>query len=111
MKALILAPVVLSLAVLGACKSEGSKGGDESAAKGDDSPALEMSSDSATCKKAMKCCVAVVKAEKGKAKIEDINLKCSGVALASSDDECSQFQKGYAMTFESKEQPVPAECK
>lgn len=42
---------------------------------------------------------------------ENVILSCSGVALAETDEECGQFKKGYAMTFESKEKPVPAECK
>ena len=90
------------------CKSD-TKGAGESG--GDEERGLMMSSDSAVCKKAMSCCVALVKSEKGKASPEDVNLKCSGVALADTDDMCTQFHKGYVMALESSDKAVPAECK
>ena len=49
--------------------------------------------------------------ETGGTKLEDINLKCSGVAMASTDDECKEFAKGYAYAFESKKKDVPDSCK
>lgn len=72
---------------------------------------LIMSSSSATCKAAMKCCEALVRDEKPSAGIEDLNLSCSGVALAKTDEACGQFQAGYVATFESRNKEVPADCK
>lgn len=72
---------------------------------------LEMKSNSAVCKKAMTCCELYVKVEKGASTPEDINLMCSGVALAATDAECDQFRQGYVATLESGGKTVPAECK
>ncbi|MBT8496208.1 MAG: hypothetical protein KJO07_24395 [Deltaproteobacteria bacterium] len=90
-----------------ACKGE-SKDGDSAKDEGS-SPGLEMSSDSAACKQAMDCCKEMVKVTEGKLTPENVNLKCSGVALAESDDDCNQFKKGYAAALEGKE--APAVCK
>ena len=79
--------------------------------KSETSEGLVMTSNSAACKKAMACCEQRVKIEKGSSKIEDINLMCSGVALASTDAECDQFRQGYVASFESAGKTVPAECK
>ena len=76
-----------------------------------DEPALEMTSSSAVCKKAMTCCERYVKVEKGASSLEDINLMCSGVALATTDAECDQFRQGYIATLEGGGKTVPAECK
>lgn len=91
--------LVATLALVG-CKS------DKRESRG-----LEMSSSSAACKKAMTCCELRVKAQKGTATIEDLNISCSGVALAKTDAECSQFRDGYAAVFTEKGLEVPAECK
>jgi len=72
---------------------------------------LEMTSHSATCTKAMQCCVEMVKLDKGKATPEDINLSCSGVALAKDDAGCQEFAKGYAAAISEKEKPLPTACK
>lgn len=79
--------------------------------KADEPAGLEMKSSSAVCKKAMTCCEQYVKIEKGASKLEDINLMCSGVALAATDAECEQFREGYVSTLESGGKPIPAECK
>lgn len=89
---------VAVLALVG-CKSESKSSG------------LEMTSSSAVCKKAMACCEQYVKIEKGGTKSEDINLMCSGVALAATDAECDQFRQGYVATLEAGSKTVPAECK
>ena len=91
--------IVAALALV-ACKSDKkSEGG------------LEMKSSSAACKKAMTCCEQYVKIEKGGTKAEDVNLMCSGVALAGTDAECDQFRQGYVATLEAGSKTVPAECK
>ncbi len=92
-------------------KSGASKSKSSASKKSEDKPGLHMKSDSAVCKKAMKCCEERVKVETGGSKPEDINLKCSGVAMASTDDECKQFAKGYAMGLEAGGKTVPASCK
>ena len=53
----------------------------------------------------------MVEAEKGKATPEDINLSCSGVGMADSDDICKEFKKGYAMALEASGKPLPDDCK
>ena len=77
----------------------------------DAGPSLDMTSDSAVCKKAMACCKERVKLETGGLKADDLNLKCSGVALADTDEACTQFMQGYAMSFTEKKAEVPAVCK
>ncbi|MEM9696021.1 MAG: hypothetical protein AAGA56_25990 [Myxococcota bacterium] len=91
----------------------GKKGDEKDDAKSGNEPSsrLAMSSESDVCKKAMKCCEERVKLETGGTKSEDINLKCSGVAMAKTDDECKQFAKGYAMSLEAGGKTVPASCK
>ncbi len=101
MKATMASVFLISLFALG-CKSDGK----------DDMPdGLLMSSESAACKQAMKCCEAMVRDEKPAAGIEDMNISCSGVALATTDDECGQFKAGYVAVFESREKALPADCK
>ena len=78
--------------------------------KGDE-PSLHMTNSSAKCKQAMACCEQRVKTDKGKVTADDLNLMCSGVALAKTDEECDQFRAGYVAAFESKSVPVPAACK
>jgi hypothetical protein len=71
---------------------------------------LLMSSETAACKQAMKCCEAMVKDEKPTAGIEDMNMSCSGVALATTDEECGQFKAGYVAVLESREKAISADC-
>lgn len=92
--------LVATLALVG-CKSDKPAGGS----------GLAMSSSSAACKKAMTCCELSVKAQKGTATPEDINLSCSGVALAKTDADCNLFRDGYVGVFTAKELEIPAECK
>lgn len=102
--------ITLTLFALAACGS-----GDASKAKGGDSakerPGLQLSNDTPGCRKALECCEKMVEIDKGKATPEDINLSCSGVALAADDKTCDDFKKGYAMAVESKGKPVPDSCK
>ena len=96
---------------LGACdKTEDKKDGEGDKAKAD-KPSLHLSNDTDACRNALKCCEEMVKAEKGEATPEDINLSCSGVGMAPDDKTCDDFKKGYAMSFESKDKPVPDSCK
>lgn len=77
-----------------------------------DKPSLMLANDTPACKAALKCCEAMVAADKGgEAKPEDINLSCSGVGMADSDDNCEQFKQGYAAALEAKGADVPADCK
>ena len=108
MRISIVVALVLFLSTFGACKSEGEKSGDSEAKE---SRGLYMSSDSAICKKSMQCCEARVKVEKGKVTPEDLNLMCSGVALAKTDKDCQAFMDGYVAVFELDKVDVPAECK
>ncbi|MBA3397823.1 MAG: hypothetical protein H0T89_34685 [Deltaproteobacteria bacterium] len=89
--------LLLALLTVAACKSS-----DKEAPAG-----LAMSSSSAACKKAMKCCELYAKLETP----SDLNLKCSGVALAKTDADCDLFRQGHASAFESKGTAVPADCK
>jgi hypothetical protein len=95
---------VVALALAGGCKSSGDQDSAEPAG-------LMMSSDSAVCKQAMACCEKRVELEKGATTIEDINLMCSGVALAETDEDCEQFRQGYAASIEAAGKELPAECK
>lgn len=98
--------LLLTLLWVAACKSA-----DKAPAGGGGGGGLEMSSSSAACKKAMTCCEKMVEVQKGKASPEDVNLSCSGVAIAKTDAECDQFRQGYAASLESGGKAVPAECK
>ncbi len=89
--------VLLAMLTVIACKSS-----EKAAPAG-----LEMASSSAACKKAMKCCERYAKLETP----SDLNLKCSGVALAKTDADCELFRQGHAAAFESKNAAVPADCK
>jgi hypothetical protein len=104
---------ITTMMLLGLVLVQGCKSGDEKAegAGAARSAGLEMASDSAICQKAMKCCEKRVELEKGKATIEDINLMCSGVALAKTDAECDQFRQGWVAAAEASGKTVPAECK
>jgi|GEM_PF-2546955 len=85
------------------------KDGDKAEKK--DKPALMLSNDTEVCRKALECCVESVKVENdGKAEPDQINLSCSGVAMASDDDTCKQFADGYKYTFEKAKAEVPAVC-
>lgn len=103
MKIYFAAVLVVGLALGVGCKSSDDAGGDEG-------PALHMSSDSEVCKKAMACCEKQVELEKGTASPEDINLSCSGVALAETDEDCEAFRKGYVASLEAAGKELPAEC-
>lgn len=105
MKSILTFVCALLVASLPGCKSSDKKAGESEA------PGLSMSSNSAACKKAMACCAIYAKNDKGTATPEDLNLKCSGVAMAKSDTECDQFRQGYAASFDAKGTPAPAECK
>jgi len=105
MKATMASLFLVSFLAVG-CKSDDKKGGDDLMPDG-----LMMSSDSAACKQAMKCCEAMVRDEKPAAGIEDMNISCSGVALATTDDECGQFKDGYVAAFTYQEKETPADCK
>lgn len=98
------APVLVVALALGV----GCKSSDEAA--GDKGRGLHMSSDSEVCKKAMACCEKQVELEKGTASIEDINLSCSGVALAETDEDCEAFRKGYASALTAAGKELPVEC-
>jgi hypothetical protein len=63
------------------------------------------------CKKALTCCEKRVELEKGAASIEDINLSCSGVAMAETDEQCEEFRQGYAASIEASGRDLPPECK
>jgi hypothetical protein len=77
-----------------------------------DKPSLLLSNDTPACRAALKCCEAMVANDKdGKATPEDINLSCSGVGMADSDETCGQFKEGYAAALEAKGADVPADCK
>lgn len=95
--------LLIALAMGVGCKSS------DDAASGEGA-GLHMSSDSAVCKKAMTCCEKMVELEKGKAAIEDINLSCSGVALAETDEQCEQFRQGYAAALQADGKALPSEC-
>jgi hypothetical protein len=87
------------------------KKADDKKADGD-KPSLLLTNDTPACKAALACCEAMVAADKGgKASPEDINLSCSGVGMADSDDTCEQFKQGFAASFEAKSAEVPAACK
>lgn len=109
---LILLMAVSTLSLAGCDKKEADadkKDGDKKAEA--DKPSLILSNDTPECQKALKCCEAMVTSEKGKATPEDINLSCSGVGMADSDDTCKEFKKGYAMAFEASGKPLPDDCK
>jgi hypothetical protein len=90
---------------------EGDKADKADKAKSD-KPSLLLSNDTPACRAALECCEAMVKADKdGKATPEDINLACSGVGMADSDETCDQFKQGYAAALEAKGAEVPAACK
>jgi hypothetical protein len=117
----ILLLAVSTLLITAACdsnKAEGdkSKAGEASKADADkaksDKPSLMLRNDTPACQAALKCCEAMVKATKnGEATPEDINLSCSGVGMADSDDRCEEFKKGYAASLEAKGGELPADCK
>lgn len=98
MKHLLLLACTLATLSLVGCKS------------GKKEPGLEMASSSAVCKKAMSCCEAYAKDGKDTVSPEDLNLKCSGVALAKTDGECDLFRQGYADSLTAKGTALPAEC-
>lgn len=95
---------VFAVALAAGCKSSDDAGGD-------DERGLAMSSDSAACKQAMACCEKRVELEKGEATPEDINLSCSGVAMAKTDELCEEFKQGYVVALEAAGKELPAECK
>ncbi len=87
-------------------KDDGKKAEDKG-----DKPALMLSNDTETCRKALECCVESVKlSNDGKADPEKINLSCSGVGMAPDDDTCKQFAAGYKPAFEAASKPVPESC-
>ena len=98
--------VVLAFALTTLCFGFGCGSKDKSSG-----PSLDMSSDSAVCKKAMDCCKERVKLKTGSLKADDLNLMCSGVALATTDKNCNLFKEGYVLAFTAKKAEVPAVCK
>lgn len=103
---------VSTLAFAGCDKGDES-GGDkdkDKKAKGD-KPSLMLSNDTEACKQALKCCEAMVESQGTELTPEQINLSCSGVGMADSDDTCNEFKKGYAMSIEAAGKPVPDACK
>ncbi len=72
-----------------------------------DGDGLEMKSESAVCKRAMRCCEARVSARKP----GELKRLCSGVAQATEDRVCEAFHQGYVASFELKKQPVPTICR
>ena len=108
---LMMLVAVSALSLAGCDKKEADADKKAGAKAETDKPSLILSNDSPECRKALECCEAMVTAEKGKATPEDINLSCSGVGMADSDDTCKEFKKGYAMAFEASGKPVPDACK
>lgn len=107
---LVLA-ALLTLTTLACDKKDEGKDAGKDAGKAKDRPGLKLSNDTPACQQALACCEEMVKADKGEAKPEDINLSCSGVGMAADDKTCDDFKKGFAMSFESKSKPVPDSCK
>ncbi len=70
-----------------------------------------MSSNSAACQQAMKCCGAMVRDEEPTVSIDEMKMSCSGVALAKTDEECDQFKADYVAMIESRQNEAPAVCK
>ncbi|PRQ09032.1 hypothetical protein [Enhygromyxa salina] len=109
----IMMLVAVSTLSLAACdkKDEAAGDKDKKETADADKPSLRLSNDTEECRNALKCCEAMVSAEKGSATPEDINLSCSGVGMADSDDLCKEFKKGFTMALEAGGKPVPDACK
>jgi hypothetical protein len=106
----IATAVLLTALCFPGCKDSSSEGsGDDTAA--DDKPSLMLSNDTEVCQKALRCCEEMIRARKGGTTPEDINLSCSGVGMAKTDDECQEFAKGYAAAIESVGAKLPPDCK
>jgi hypothetical protein len=104
MRGIVGKMIVLGVVLAVGCKSSGEEG------SAGEREGLMMSSDSAACKKAMSCCEKMVEIVDGSTDMRDINLACSGVAMATEDEECDQFREGYAYSVRSKEKELPSEC-
>lgn len=103
--------VAVSALSLAACDKKDEAAGDKKDKAAEDKPSLILSNDTDVCRKALKCCEAMVEAEKGKLTPEDINLSCSGVGMANDDNMCQEFAKGFAIALEAGGKPVPDACK
>lgn len=111
LRSLAVLPLFAALVFAPACDKKDDAKDEKKDAKKDDKPSLMLSNDTPACRQALECCEKMVEATKGSATPEDINLSCSGVGMASDDNTCGEFKKGFAMAIEAGGKPLPDSCK